>query len=186
MNLKTLVGSQFALFKNGILLTLIIVMAFCLIHWVWGLFLSIGYNPFSNQWANLIFKAIVLLVISYSIGIALETVFLKKIITGILSKLPLVGFLLDSFNHLERIKKDGLPEVTFELTPGSGVWLKGWVSKEWHDEKIGKVLCGVVLPMFVHPIGAYACIEKDKLIYTERQALQNIATCLSGGLIDKK
>jgi hypothetical protein len=186
MSLKVLARVQLSVLKNGMLLAFVVMMAFYLFHWIWGFVLSFGYNPFSMAWANFVFKAAIFLVMAYSIGLAFETDLFKKIILDFLGGLPVIGVLVQSLNHFERIKREGVPEVKFELTPGSGIWLKGWVSKEWKDETSGKIVCGVVLPMFVHPIGAYTCIEKDRLVYTGRQALENIADCLSGGLIGRR
>ena len=186
MSLKVSAKTQLPVFKNGLLLAFVLVMVFYLLHWVWGFVLSLGYNPFQMAWANFALKVAIFFMAAYLIGLAFETNLFKKFILGFLGSLPLIGVLVQSLNHFERIKREGAPEVKFELTPGSGIWLKGWVSKEWKDERTGKVYCGVVLPMFVHPIGAYTCIEKEKLIYTGRQALENIADCLSGGLIGRK
>ena len=186
MSLKVSAKTQLSVFKNGLLLAFVLVMVFYLLHWVWGFVLSLGYNPFQMAWVNFTLKVVIFFTAAYLIGLAFETNLFKKFILGFLSSLPLIGVLVQSLNHFERIKREGTPEVKFELTPGSGIWLKGWVSKEWKDETTGKTVCGVVLPMFVHPVGAYTCIEKEKLIYTGRQALENIADCLSGGLIGRK
>ena len=186
MDLKAMAKAQLSVYKNGLLLAFVLTLVFYLLRWIWGFVLSFGDNPFQMALANFIFKVGSFLVIAYLIGLAFETALFKKIVMGFLSRLPLIGVLVQSLNHFERIKREGTPEVKFELTPGSGIWFKGWVSKEWQDKITGKMVCGVVLPMFVHPIGAYACIEKDRLIYTGRQALENIADCLSGGLIGRK
>lgn len=186
MDLKVLAKAQLSVFKNGLLLAFVLTLVFYLFYWIWGFVLSMGPNPFQMAWLNFTSKVVIFLVIAYLIGLAFETSIFKRLIMGFLGSLPLIGVLVQSLNHFERIKREGVPEVKFELTPGSGIWLKGWVSKEWKDEATGKVVCGVVLPMFVHPIGAYTCIEKDKLVYTGRQALENIADCLSGGLIGRK
>lgn len=186
MSLKVSARVQLSVLKNGLLLAFVLTMVFYLFHWVWGFVLSLGYNPFQTEWLNFILKVAIFFTAAYLIGLAFETNWFKKIVLGFLGSLPLIGVLVQSLNHFERIKREGTPEVKFELTPDSGIWLKGWVSKEWKDEKTGKMLCGVVLPMFVHPIGAYACIEKERLIYTGRQALENIADNLSGGLIGGK
>ncbi len=186
MDLKVWFRAQIPVFKNGLLLAFVLTLVFYLLHWIWGFVLAFGRNPFQVALVNFIFKVGLFLVIAYLVGLAFETNLFKKIIMGFLSRLPLIGVLVQSLHHFERIKREGTPEVKFELTPGSGIWFKGWVSKEWQDKITGKMVCGVVLPMFVHPIGAYACIEKDRLIYTGRQALENIADCLSGGLIGRK
>lgn len=186
MDLKVLANTQLSVFKNGLLLAFVLAMVFYLLHWIWGLVLSLDYNPFQMKLANFTLKVAIFLIAAYLIGLAFETKLFKKIILGFFGSWPLIGVLVQSLNHFERIKREGTPEVKFELTPGSGIWFKGWVSKEWKDEITGKIVCGVVLPMFVHPIGAYACIEKERLIYTGRQALENIADCLSGGLIGRK
>jgi len=184
--LKALTRVQFFVLKNGLVLTFVLLMVFYLCHWIWGFVLSLGYNPFTEDWANFILKIGIFLVMAYVIGLVFENEFFKKNIFDLLGGLPLIGALVESLNHFERIKKEGAPEVMFELVPGSGVWLKGWVSKEWKDKLTDKAMCGVVLPMFVHPVGAYACVEKARLVYTGKQALENIADCLSGGLIGRK
>jgi len=186
MDLKVSAKAQLSVLKNGLLLAFVLAMVFYLFHWVWGFVLSLGYNPFQTAALNFVLKVAVFFIAAYVIGLAFETNWFKKIILGFLGSLPLIGVLVQSLNHFDRIKREGIPEVKFELTPGSGIWLKGWVSKEWIDEKTGKMICGVVLPMFVHPIGAYACIEKIRLIYTGRNGLENIADNLSGGLIGRK
>lgn len=186
MDLKVLAKAQLSVFKNGLLLAFVLTLVFYLLHWIWGFVLSMGYNPFQMAWLNFTFKVAIFLIAAYLIGLAFETKLFKELVLGFLGSLPLIGVLVQSLHHFERIKREGTPEVKFELTPGSGIWFKGWVSKEWQDKITGKIVCGVVLPMFVHPIGAYACIEKDKLIFTGRQALENIADCLSGGLIGRK
>ena len=190
MDLKVLAKAQLSVFKNGLLLAFVLVLAGYSLIWIWGFVLSFGHNygcnPFQMALVNFIFKLAIFFIIAYLIGLAFETNLFKKIVLGFLGSLPFIGVLVQSLNHLERIKREGAPEVKFELTPGSGIWFKGWVSKEWKDKITGKIVCGVVLPMFVHPIGAYACIEKERLIYTGRQALENIADCLSGGLIGRK
>ena len=66
----------------------------------------------------------------------MKLIYLRKLYWVSWSSLPLLGFLVQSLNHLERIK--GAPEVKFELTPGSGIWFKGWVSKEWKDKITGR------------------------------------------------
>jgi hypothetical protein len=186
MNLRADAKAQFSILKNGLLLTFVIVMILYLFHWVWGFVLSLGYNPFSSNLANFSIKILFFLISAYIVGRAFENNTFKQIIFDLHGKLPIVGSLVESLNHFDRIKSEGAPEVLFEFAPNSGIWLKGWVSKEWKDKKSGKTMCGGVLPMFVHPIGAYSCIEKEKLIYTGRQALETIADCLSGGLISGK
>lgn len=186
MKLEALAKSQLAVLKNGFLLAAILAIVFYLFYRIWGFMLSLGYNYFSVPLVNFGLKIVVFSVTAYFVGLVFEINLFKKIVFRFLKVLPLAGYLIEFLNHLERIKKEGLPEVMFELLPGSGVWLKGWVSKEWRDEKIGKIICGVVLPMFVHAIGAYTCVEKDKLIYTKRSAVENITECISGGLISRK
>ncbi|MDO8443183.1 MAG: hypothetical protein Q7S81_02930 [bacterium] len=186
MDLKAPANARFSVLKNGLLLTFVLATIFYLFHWVWGFVLSLGPNPFQMAWANFVCKVAIFFVMAYLIGLAFETNWFKKIILGFLGSLPLVGVLVQSLNHFERIKREGIPEVKFELVSGSGIWLKGWVSKEWKDEKTEEMICGVVLPMFVHPIGAYVCVEKKRLVYTGRNGLDNIADNLSGGLIGRK
>jgi len=186
MDLKVSAKAQLSVFKNGLLLAFVLSLVYYLLCWIWRFVLSLGYNPFQMAWTNFTFKVAIFFVAAYLIGLAFETNLFKKIILGFLGSWPLIGVLVQSLNHFDRIKRDGIPEVKFELTLNSGIWLKGWVSKEWKDEKTGEIICGVVLPMFVHPIGAYACIEKKRLIYTGRNGLENIADNLSGGLIGRK
>lgn len=186
MDLKVSAKAQLSVLKNGLLLAFVLTTVFYLLRWVWGFVLSLGHNPFQMEWLNFVLKVAIFFMTAYLIGLAFETNWFKKIILGFLSRLPLIGVLVQSLNHFDRIKRDGIPEVKFELVSGSGIWLKGWVSKEWKDEKIGEMVCGVVLPMFVHPIGAYVCVEKKRLIYTGRNGLENIADNLSGGLIGRK
>ena len=186
MDLKADVKAQFSVLKNGLLLAFVLVMVFYLLHWVWGFVLSFGCNPFKSSLANFSLKVFIFLALAYVIGWLFENNTFKRIIFDLLGKLPVIGVLVESLNHFDRIKKEGAPEVLFEFGQNSGIWLKGWVSKEWKDKKTGKRVCGVVLPMFVHPIGAYAVIEKEKLVYTGKQALETIADCLSGGLIGRK
>jgi len=186
MESKAFIKAHVSILKNGLLLAFMLVMAFYLLHWIWGFVLALGYNPFKSNWANFSAKIAIFLTLAYVVGRVFENNFFKQIIFDLLGKLPIIGVLVESLNHFDRIKNEGAPEVLFEFGADSGIWLKGWVSKEWKDKKTGKCMCGVVLPMFVHPIGAYACIEKDKLVFTGKQALETIADCLSGGLIGRK
>ena len=184
--LKGWCGNQLSVLKNGLVLSFCLVLIFYLLNWFWKLVLSLGPNHFLADWANFALKITVFIIVAYFLSLAMEVSLVKRVLVGCLRRVPIIGALAESVEHFDRIKKEGAPEVIFEINPGSGVWIKGWVSKEFQDKKTGKVMCSVVLPMFVHPIGAYVYVEKARLVFTGKQAPETITECLSGGLIGKE
>lgn len=162
MRIIGFIKGHFSVLKSGILPGAIIFMALYLLYGVLTSLFTIGLKVFhfSNILLSYAVIAAVLLAYVYVVAILLKSLYL-------------------------RLLKNKYPEVMFQLSPESGVWLKGFITGEYYEEAIKKNLYKVIYAAHFNPFCFTVVIETEKAYLTGKNAMENIMFNFSGGICEE-